>query len=156
MRKMREGSYQMNAKEYLMRYRDAKREGREVELRITKLRLKYEAPGAISYSDMPKAHNNQDLSGYMVELDRLTDLLLTKYQKCLGICTDIEMRLDLMDDQIEREVLRHRYTYITDKGQLTPWDEVGDAVGYSRRSVERIHGQALLNFPVPEEEKKEK
>ena len=143
----------MTAKDYLCRYRDATREAQEVELRITQLGLRYGAPTAINYSDMPKAHTNSDLSDYVVQLEKLTDILYKRYEKCLGICADIELRLDQIkgkDAQLMREVLRHRYTYITDKGKLTPWEEVADAVGFSRRTVERIHGQALQHFPVPD------
>ena len=142
----------MTAKEYLTRYRDAVRESREIELKITQLSLRYKAPGAISYSDMPKAHNNSDLSDYMAKMETLTDLLFAKYEKCLGIMVDIEMRLDRLDagpnTQIEREVLRHRYTDITEQGRLASWESVGAAVGFSRRTVERVHGSALQHFPM--------
>ena len=142
----------MTAREYLTRYRDAVRESREIEIKITQLRLRYGAPGAINYSDMPKAHNNSDLSDYAEKLDELTTLLYGKYEKCLGIMVDVEMRLDRMDagpnTQIEREVLRHRYTDITDQGRLASWDSVSAAVGYSRRQVERFHGSALQHFPT--------
>ena len=143
----------MTAREYLTRYRDAVRESREIELKITQLRLRYGAPSAINYSDMPKAHNTEhDLSDYMAKLDELTDLLYAKWERCLGIMVDIEMRLDRMEagpnTQIEREVLRHRYTDITDQGRLASWDSVSAAVGYSRRQVERFHGSALQHFPT--------
>lgn len=142
----------MTAREYLTRYRDAVRESREIELKITQLRIRYGAPGAINYSDMPKAHNNGDLSDYMEKLEELTDLLLGKYEKCLVIMVDIETRLDRMDagpnTQIEREVLRHRYTDITEQGRLASWESVGAAVGFSRRTVERVHGAALQHFPI--------
>ena len=103
----------MTAKEYLTRYRDAVRESREIELKITQLRLRYGAPSAINYSDMPKAHNTEhDLSDYMAKLGELTDLLYMKWERCLGVMVDIEMRLDRMEagpnTQIEREILRHR------------------------------------------------
>ena len=81
----------MTAREYLTRYRDAVRESREIEIKITQLRLRYGAPSEINYSDMPKAHNNSDLSS---------------------------------------------------------WDAVAEAVGYSRRTVARAHGSALQHFPM--------
>ena len=141
----------MTAREYLTRYRDAVRESREIEIKITQLRLRYGAPSAINYSDMPKAHNNSDLSDYMVKLEELTELLRARYEKCLGIMIDIEMRLDQMEGpnaQLEREILRHRYTDITDQGHLSSWDAVAEAVGYSRRTVARAHGCALQHIPV--------
>ena len=97
---------------------------------------------------MPKAHNNSDLSDYMVKLEELTNILSARYEKCLGIMIDIEMRLDRMDTQLEREVLRHRYTDITERGRLASWESVAAAVGFSRRTVERVHGSALQHFPT--------
>lgn len=145
----------MTAREYLTRYRDAVRESREIELKITQLRLRYGAPSAINYSDMPKAHNSSDLSDYMVKLEELTELLYTKYERCLGIMIDIEMRLDQMEGpnaQLEREILRHRYTDITEDGRLSPWENVADAVHYSERTVKRAHGTALQHFPYKDNE----
>lgn len=145
----------MTAREYLTRYRDAVRESREIELKITQLRLRYGAPSAINYSDMPKAHNNSDLSDYMTKLEELTEQLYARYEKCLGIMVDIEMRLDQMDGpnaQLEREILRHRYTDITEDGRLSPWGNVADAVHYSERTVKRAHGTALQHFPYKDNE----
>lgn len=132
----------MTAKEYLLQYKWAKREAADVELRITQLRLRYGAPSAINYSDMPKAHNNSDLSDYAVQLEKLTDYLFAKYQKCIGIETDIYMRLDQMADQTEREVLRFRYV------DGMTWEQIAERMTYSRRNITRIHGRALQHFPL--------
>lgn len=144
----------MTSKEMLLRYRDARREAQEMELKITQLRLKYAAPSAIKYSDMPSSHDsNHDLSDYAVKLEKLTDMMVERYKRCIGIEIDIEMRLDRMapehpQGQIFREILRHRYLTITDKGQLNPWEEVAAQVGYSDRRVKSLHGIALLYFPT--------
>ena len=144
----------MTAKEMLLKYRDAKREANEMELKITQLRLKYAAPSAIKYSDMPTAHNsNHDLSDYAAKLDKLTDMLVERCNRCLAAEIDIEMRLERMapdhpQGQVFREILRHRYLTITDKGQLNPWEEVAAQVGYSDRRVKSLHGIALLYFPI--------
>lgn len=132
----------MTAKEFLLQYKWAKREAADVELRITQLRLRYGAPSAINYSDMPSAHNPHDLSDYIIQLEKLTDYLFEKYQRCIGIETDIYMRLDQMTDQIEREVLRYRYV-----DGLT-WEQIADRMSYSRRNITRIHGRALQHFPL--------
>ena len=48
--------------DYLERYKNVKREAEDLEERIGSLRSKYGSAAAIRYSDMPKAHNNSDLS----------------------------------------------------------------------------------------------
>ena len=139
----------MTAKEYLLRYRDAYREAQSIELKITQLRLKYGYPSAITYSDMPKAHNaERDLSDYIVKLDELTGHLVERYSKCVGIEGDILKRIDRIESQTERDALRYRYTYIDDRGRLMRWEDVAERMGYTRQAVTYIHGKALRNFPM--------
>ena len=133
----------MTAKEFLSRYRSAHREAQDIELRMTQLRLKYAAPSAIRYSDMPTAHDsNHDLSDYAARMDELEEMLIEKYTRCIGIEIDIHTRLDKMDNQTEREVLRYRYI-----DGLT-WEQIAERIGYTRRNATRIHGNALQHFSM--------
>lgn len=135
----------MTPKEYLQRYHTAKREAQDLELRITRLRLKYAFPSAIQCSDMPKAHDsNRDLSDYMVKLDDLENYLVEKYCQCVGIESDILHRLDAMEVQAEREVLRYRYI------DGMTWEKIASTLSYDLRHIYRIHGNALQHFPLPE------
>ena len=139
----------MTAKEYLLRYRDAYREAQAIEQKMTQLRLKYALPSAIQYSDMPKAHNTEhDLSDYMARMDELTDHLVSQYCKCMGIEGDILQRIEQIEKVEERQVLRYRYTYITDQGKLMKWEDVADRMHVVRMTATRIHGRALQHFPV--------
>ena len=133
----------MTAKEYLTRYRDIKREIKDIDRRMAQLRLKYAAPGAISYSDMPKAHNSEhDLSDYVAKMDEMTDYLISKYTKLRGIEVDIYMRVDKMPDQTERELIRYRYI------DGMTWTKTADALDTTERNVYFIHGRALRHFPM--------
>lgn len=133
----------MTAKEYLLRYQAAKREIEDLDYRMAQLRLKYAAPSAIEYSDMPKAHNTEhDLSEYVAKMDEMTDYMISKYTRLRGIEVDIYKRVDQMQDQTEKDILRTRYI-----DGLT-WDQIALKLGYSRRNVTRIHGRALLHFPM--------
>lgn len=141
----------MTAKEYLTRYRDAYREAQDIELQMTQLRLKYALPTAIKYSDMPKAHNTEhDLSDYMVKMDALTDRLVKQYCRCMGIEVDILDRIERMvvESERERQVLKYRYTFIQDDGNLLKWEEVASKMNVVRMTATRIHGIALLHFPM--------
>ncbi len=139
----------MTAKEYLLRYKSAYREAQDIELKITQLRLKYAAPSAIRYSDMPTAHDsNHDLSEYAARLDDLERLLIGKYTHCIRIEEDIERRIASMENEEERQVLRYRYTNINDKGRLMTWEEIAERIHYTRMSVTRMHGRALAHFPM--------
>lgn len=137
----------MTAKEYLQRYRNAYREAKDTEVRMAQIRLKYSAPSAIEYSDMPKAHNSEhDLSDYIVKMDELTDHLISKYTRCMAIEADILTRLDQMEHQNEREVLRLRYI------DGYKWEAIADRMDTVVRNIYFIHGRALRNFPLPEED----
>lgn len=135
----------MTAKEYLLRYKTAYREAQDVELRLTQLRLKYSLPSGIDYDGMPKAHGNiHDLSDYAVKREAIENQLIAKYSLCMGIEGDILERLDRMDKQEEREVLRLRYI----DGKT--WCEIAWHLNTVERNVYYIHGRALHNFPLPE------
>ena len=133
----------MTAKEFLSRYRSAHREAQDIELRMTQLRLKYAAPSAIRYSDMPTAHNaNRDMSDYVEHMEELSNMLCQKYSQCIGIEVDIYKRLDRMNNQTEREVLRYRYI------DFMTWEQIAAKIPCTQRHVYRVHGNALQHFPM--------
>lgn len=133
----------MTAKEYLHQYRNIQREIEDIDRRMAQIRLKYAAPSAINYSDMPKAHNSEhDLSDYIVKMDELTNYMISKYTRLRGIEVDIYMRVDRMENQRERELLRYRYI------DGMTWTEIADALDTTERNVYFIHGRALRHFPM--------
>ena len=133
----------MTAKEYLLQYRAVQREIEDLDYRMAQLRLKYAAPSAINYSDMPKAHNSEhDLSDYVAKMDEMTDYMISKYTRLRGVEVDIYLRLDRMENQDERELLRYRYI-----DGLT-WVQIADRLHTVERNVYFIHGRALRNFPM--------
>ena len=133
----------MTAKEYLWQYQHIQREIEDIDRRMAQVRLKYAAPSAINYSDMPKAHNsNHDLSDYVAKMDELTDYMISKYTRLRGIEIDIYMRVDRMENQQERELLRYRYI------DGMTWTQVADAMLTTERNVYFIHGRALQHFPM--------
>ena len=133
----------MTAKEYLLQYQHIQREIEDIDRRMAQVRLKYAAPSAINYSDMPKARNsNHDLSDYVAKMDELTDYMISKYTRLRGIEIDIYMRVDRMENQQERELLRYRYI------DGMTWTQVADAMLTTERNVYFIHGRALKHFPM--------
>ena len=133
----------MTAKEYLLQYQHIQREIEDIDRRMAQVRLKYAAPSAINYSDMPKAHNsNHDLSDYVAKMDELTDYMISKYTRLRGIEIDIYMRVDRMENQQERELLRYRYI------DGMTWTQVAGAMLTTERNVYFIHGRALQHFPM--------
>lgn len=126
--------------EYLERYKYAKREAEDLEERISNLRSKYGSAAAIRYSDMPKAHNNSDLSDFMAQLEEYESKLFIKYEKLLGIEVDIYMTLDRLQDQDEAFVLR---AYYIDGIQ---WDQIALNVPCAERTVYDIRLRGLKSL----------
>ncbi len=134
------------AKAYLSKYLIAKRRADRINEQIEEIRARYALPMSPELSDMPKAHNTErDLSDYMARLDELTGYLITQYCKCIGIEGDILKRLDLMENESERELLRLRYINGLD------WKDLMEMIPYSDRHVYRLHGDALDHFPLPKD-----
>ena len=130
----------MTVKEWLNRYQNAWKEAEDVEQRLTHIRLKYARPSAIVYSDMPKAHNQTDLSDYAAKVDKYENILIAKYQRCIGIEVEIYQKIDKIKDADERKVLRSKY--IDDR----KWKEIADSIPCVLRNVHRIHGRALQHM----------
>ena len=93
---------------WLNQYKHIQREIRDIELRITQLRLKHAAPSAISYSDMPKAHNNHDLSDYIARLEEYEHMLIDKHTACLALSVQYMMALDHLDRE-EAHIIKRYY-----------------------------------------------
>lgn len=137
------GDGNVTAKECLQRYSVIQREIEDLDRRMAQLRLKYAAPSAIDYSDMPKAHNTEhDLSDYIAKMDEMTDYMIKKYTRLRGIEVDIYMRVDRMENQQERELLRYRYI------DGMTWTSIAEALHVTERNVYFIHGRALQHFPM--------
>ena len=138
------------AKEYLLQYQQCKKRADRINQQIEAIKIKYALPGSPQIDDMPHARNTErDLSDYMVKLDELTGYLVSAYCKCMGIEGDILRRLDAMENREEAELLRLRYTCLTDKGKLMPWERVAEGIPCSYRQVYYMHGRALQHFPLP-------
>ena len=133
----------MTPHEYLQRYLDARNEALEIEYRIEALVKQYAMPSAIEYSDMPKAQNTEhDLSDYIVKLEELTQELHKKREECLGIMSDINDRVETMEDATERSVLRYRYIH----GMKI--ETIADVMHMTERNVYYIRDKALQHFPL--------
>ena len=113
--------------DYLERYKNIKREAEDLEDRIGSLRSKYGSAAAIRYSDMPKAHNNSDLSDFVAQLEEFEHKLFMKYEKLLGI-------------EVDTFVLR---AYYIDGMQ---WDQIALKVPCAERTVYDIRLRGLKSL----------
>ena len=132
--------YQVTAKEFLRRTIKIRREIEELEARIQEVRASHMSPKAISYNDMPKAHNHTDLSDYYARVEIYVDLLFKKEKELIGVNADIVMMVDRIEDPDERRVLMLRYL----DGKT--WVAISHAIPCSERAVYYLHGRALKHL----------
>ncbi len=67
-----------------------------------------------------------------------------KVTHLVSLREDINTRIDMLASHEEQMVLRYRYL------DNCTWEEIAAMVNVSLRTVHRIHGSALQNFPLPE------
>nr|DAQ31994.1 MAG TPA: Protein of unknown function (DUF722) [Caudoviricetes sp.] len=130
-------------KGYLKGYITLKRKEKRTLEQIQQLRLDKMFP-CVQNDDMPHAHNNSDLSDYIVRLDELMDRL--KNERIESINKQVEIRDAILrvENDEEQEVLERHYIL----GQS--WTKICDEMpNYSRRAILYIHGRALKNFKIP-------
>lgn len=67
-----------------------------------------------------------------------------KVGQLIALRDEINSRIDLLTNPEEQLLLRYRYI------DNCTWDEIASMLNVSLRTVHRIHGTALQNFPVPD------
>lgn len=128
-------------KQWLWRYREAKKDVRRLEEELQELIESQESTGAIEYTDMPKGGGNQsDLSDYMVEREKVWKKIHKARYKRIKIFQEIKNAIERLPSADEREVMSYRYLRMMD------WSVVSVKSETELRQTYRIHGRALANM----------
>ncbi len=128
-------------KEYLKRYRIARRREQQILEEIQKLRMDKMFPSVIN-DGMPHSSNYSDLSDYVAILDEQIELLKEERLEKARCYQKIERQIRQMKNEDEQEVLRLRYII------GMKWEEIAVKMNYSWKWVHKIHGRALMNFKI--------
>lgn len=129
-------------KAYLRRYSAALRAEKQIEEEITQLRLDTMMPAVVN-DGMPHGSGGcGDLSGYAAQVDALLNDLKEQIEKRIKIRREIIERIEAMQNETEKTVLRLRYIH------LLKWTDIADKTCISERYAKRLHGDALMNFTI--------
>lgn len=126
-------------KEYLRRYHAAELAEREIREEIDDLRMNKMFPALIQ-DGMPHGSSCMDLSEYAAQLDELLTELKDQMEQRIRIRREITQRIEAMQDETEKTVLRLRYIH------WLRWEQIAERMGYSLRNITKIHGKALVHF----------
>ena len=129
-------------KDYLNSYKNLCKKLKSLEDQLQSLRETEESAKIPSISDMPKAHNQTDLSDVMVRIEEVYTKIVRLRAECLEKKLEIESRIADMDDGIEADILRKRYL------EFKSWEEICVELNYSWRQTHRLHSNALSNFKM--------
>lgn len=128
-------------KEYLWGYQREMRQMKRLEEELAELRLSKMCPSVIQ-DGMPHASGGGDLSGYMVQVDRLERKIQKARYKRIRKFKEIRDRIERLEDENEKDVLAYRY--ILGK----KWEDIAVKMGYTWQHIHRIHSNALENFKM--------
>ncbi len=128
-------------KEYLKRYHVAELAEKEIQEEIDDLRMNKMFP-ALLQDGMPHGSSCMDLSEYAAQLDELLTELKDQMEQRIRIRREITQRIEAMQDETEKTVLRLRYIH------WLQWEQIAERMGYGWTQVHRIHGRALTNFKM--------
>lgn len=128
-------------KEYLRRYHAAELAEREIREEIDDLRMNKMFPALIK-DWMPHGSSSGDLSAYAAQLDELLVELKDQMEKRIRIRREITRKIESMQDETEKTVLRLRYI------RWLKWEQIAERMGYSLRNITKIHGKALAHFEI--------
>lgn len=128
-------------KEYLKRYHGAVLAEKAIQQEIDELRMDKMFPMLIQ-DGMPHGSSCGDLSEYATQLDGLLADLKEQMEKRIQIRREITQKIEQMQDETEKMVLRLRYIH------WLRWEQIAEYMGYGWTQVHRIHGRALTNFKM--------
>lgn len=128
-------------KAYLKRYHAAELAEKEIREEIDDLRMNKMFPALIQ-DGMPHGSSCMDLSEYAAQLDELLTELKNQMEKRIKIRREITQKIEEMEDETEKTVLRLRYI------SWLRWEQIAERMGYSQEHTQRIHKKALRNFKM--------
>ena len=129
----------MCIRDSLRRYHAAELAEREIREEIDDLRMNKMFPALIQ-DGMPHGSSCMDLSEYAAQLDVLMTELKDQMEQRIRIRREITQRIEAMQDETEKTVLRLRYIH------WLRWEQIAERMGYSLRNITKIHGKALAHF----------
>ncbi len=128
-------------KEYIRRYHSAVIAEKAIQQEIDELRMDKMFPTLIQ-DGMPHGSSCGGLSEYAAQLDGLLADLKEQMEKRISIRREITQKIEQMQDETEKTVLRLRYIH------WLRWEQIAERMGYGWTQVHRIHGRALTNFKM--------
>ena len=126
-------------KEYLQSYKKYKQKAKRLEEQLEELRLGKMFP-SMGMSDMPGAHNQKDLSDYMVQYDRIETNIIKARKDAILRYEEVRQQIEQLEDENEKRVLTLRYL------KSYGWKRICVEMEYSWRQIHYIHSRALEHF----------
>lgn len=128
-------------KEYLQSYKKYKQKARRLEEQLEELRLGKMLP-SLAMSDMPSAHNQKDLSDYMVQCDELVSKIIKARKEAVTRFAEVQQAIEELKDENEKTVLTLRYL------RNWKWTEIACEIGVEWAQIHRVHSKALINLKI--------
>lgn len=128
-------------KQWLLRYREARKDVRRLEEELRELVEIQRGISAIGYTDMPKGGSGQgDLSEFMVRQENAVSKIREAQARRFDLLQEIEKVINSLPAADERDIITMRY--ISGK----PWHAICNICGYEWAQVHRIHLKALAEI----------
>ena len=137
----------MTAKEYLnqARHLDAL-----INCRLREIDYWRDLSSSVSgtrFDGMPHSPNRPTEASFVRCLEKIDEIRRNVEEKVaylVRLKEEINTAIDMLENRDEQLVLRYRYL------DDCTWEEISRMLNVSLRTVHRIHGAALQNFPVPD------
>lgn len=129
-------------KEYLNRYKKAYLKWLSLCEQENSIRLEIQSVGSPGITDMPRDAKKQDLSDYMIRLEKILDKIKMAKKEKYSVRAEIEEKIIDMEDGVQSRILWLRYI------EFKEWVEICTTIGYSWNRTHELHSEALKNFPI--------
>jgi hypothetical protein len=133
----------LKTKEFLRQYYWLDRSIRaEVERRDAWRRLAEGSPNVLR-KDFGASSQGDRVSHFVAKAADLSEIIDRRVAKLLRLKKEVVLAIDTVEDPKLNEILKRRYI------DLWAWGDIAEEMGYSRRYVWELHGEALRQVKIP-------
>ena len=127
-------------KERLRNYGRLKQECKQLEAQIEMILGDMASVSSPRLTGMPRSNNRKSLDEIIVRYEEATACYERQLKRCIAERIAIEKAIESVRDARLRLILRYRYQ----DGES--WENIASYLGYNKRWVLRLHGQALAEI----------
>lgn len=132
-------------KNYLKQYKKLIQKINVLEKELHDINLS-SLPGGIDYSKdkIQTTPTNDQMINYVIKLEDLENSILSLRMEAINVCNNILETISTLEDETYQAILHRRYIL------FESWEQISFEMNYSTQRLYELHGEALADMNIRE------